>query len=300
MQTQLPLVNTLIVTGARSGFGKALLKALHATLCPASALVTSREPFELDLPANVVSVVADLGDASGVRSVAAEMRALLTPENAAKDFAPTTARWDSLLIHNAGNLHPLGPIGLESTSGVEDATERLFADIMASAAVNAASFAALTAAFVALVQKARSNALTHPPPSLVIDISSLAATQPFPSWGVYCANKAFRAMIMNVTRSEAQASADTDDWLHTLSYSPGPLDTPMQRQIRLSPSVDPRVRAQFTHMHEAGELVDPLASASALAEVIRRGPAAIQSLGGAVDYYDLPRAATRHDSMGRA
>jgi NAD(P)-dependent dehydrogenase (short-subunit alcohol dehydrogenase family) len=192
------------------------------------------------------------------------------------------------LIHNAGTLDPLGEITLHNTNNEADAAESLFREAQASSAVNISSFVALTAAFVAFANKSSSRPLPHErKPSLVVDISSLAATQPFPSWGMYCANKASRAMVMRTLSSEAKLRSGSADELHVLSYSPGPLDTDMQREIRQSSRVDETVRAEFRQMHDAGALVDPRVSAAALAALIELGPSRISELGGAVDYYDL-------------
>ena len=94
----------------------------------------------------------------------------------------------------------------------------------------------------------------------LINISSLAAVQPFSNWSLYCAGKAARDMFFQVI---AEENSNTDNNIRVLNYAPGPLDTDMQREIRSSSSYqDKDTQSVFVKMKADGTLVDPKESAS--------------------------------------
>merc|ERR1712039_489236 len=74
----------------------------------------------------------------------------------------------------------------------------------------------------------------------IINISSLCAVQPFPSWGPYCTAKAARDMFHKVL-AEASKCAGYD--VKTLNYAPGPMDTHMMKQIFENTNCDPKIKA---------------------------------------------------------
>uniref|UniRef100_A0A3B4Y5W2 Sepiapterin reductase b n=1 Tax=Seriola lalandi dorsalis TaxID=1841481 RepID=A0A3B4Y5W2_SERLL len=59
----------------------------------------------------------------------------------------------------------------------------------------------------------------------VVNVSSIYALQALPSWALYCTAKAARKMMFSVL-------AEEEPNVKVLSYSPGPLDTDMQEEIR--------------------------------------------------------------------
>lgn len=71
---------------------------------------------------------------------------------------------------------------------------------------------------------------------VIINISSLAGVQPFPSWGIYSMGKAAREMFHKVLAEEHK---EKNSGVKVVNYAPGPLDTDMQKQIREGPDVDP-------------------------------------------------------------
>nr|XP_040051498.1 sepiapterin reductase b isoform X2 [Gasterosteus aculeatus aculeatus] len=58
----------------------------------------------------------------------------------------------------------------------------------------------------------------------VVNVSSTFALRPLPSWVLYCTAKAAREMMFRVL-------AEEQPHVKVLSYSPGPMDTDMQRDI---------------------------------------------------------------------
>lgn len=76
---------------------------------------------------------------------------------------------------------------------------------------------------------------------VVVNISSLAAIQPFGSKAVYCQGKAAREMFHRVLAEENKntiGSTSVGASVEVLNYAPGPLDTDMQSEIRDAPYLD--------------------------------------------------------------
>nr|XP_008120216.1 PREDICTED: sepiapterin reductase [Anolis carolinensis] len=109
----------------------------------------------------------------------------------------------------------------------------------------------------------------------VVNISSLAALQPFKSWSLYCTGKAARDMMFRVL---AQEEPD----VRVLSYAPGPLDTDMQEEVRTK-SRDPKLRQIFLEMKEEGKLLDCDVSARKLLDLLL---ADTFESGAHIDFYD--------------
>lgn len=97
---------------------------------------------------------------------------------------------------------------------------------------------------------------------------------------MYCSGKAARDMHMSVVAKEQSDSGK----LVTLNYSPGPMDTEMQRVLRETESYDETQRELFQLMKAEGKLVDPGHSAELCVDLVLSGK---YSSGDHVDYYDL-------------
>jgi sepiapterin reductase len=117
----------------------------------------------------------------------------------------------------------------------------------------------------------------------VINVSSLAAIQPFESWGVYCAGKAARDMFHKVL-AEEQKKSPARESIRVLSYAPGPLDTNMQKEIRESALVDKPTQDYFIELKKNNQLVDPTVSADKLINLIASEN--FES-GTHVDFFDI-------------
>ncbi|KPP61797.1 hypothetical protein Z043_120062, partial [Scleropages formosus] len=110
----------------------------------------------------------------------------------------------------------------------------------------------------------------------VVNISSLCALQPFPSWVLYCTGKAARDMMFRVLAVE-------EPDLRVLSYAPGPLDTEMQVQARVNTG-DPNLRSTISTMQAQGQLLTCEESSAKLIKVLLED--SYQS-GAHLDFYDL-------------
>lgn len=114
----------------------------------------------------------------------------------------------------------------------------------------------------------------------MVNISSLAAIQPFESWSVYCAAKAARDMYFCTIAKEEMRNNGT---LRILNYAPGPLDTDMQREIREGPCVDHSIKEKFIKMKEDNLLIDVDLSADKLVSILLQNSF---ENGAHVDYFD--------------
>jgi NAD(P)-dependent dehydrogenase (short-subunit alcohol dehydrogenase family) len=136
------------------------------------------------------------------------------------------------LVNNAGTVSPMGPPGLQGAGAVGQAV-----------ALNVAAPLVLTDAFLAASAGVADRRVVH--------ISSGAARNPYPGWGVYCATKAALDMHACATALDGVAG------LRIESLAPGVLDTAMQAQIRsMGAERFPSV-ARFQSMHRDGGLLSP-------------------------------------------
>ncbi|XP_061134932.1 sepiapterin reductase b [Syngnathus typhle] len=201
-----------IITGASKGFGRALANLAAGYLKPGSVLLlVARSTILLqqlkdELLQNLKDIqdvtiyctAADLGTKDGV-----EITVDMTRQQSHKEIDHV------LLINNAASLGDISPF--ENFTDLDGVNSYL--------AFNISSVLALTA-----------GVLQAFPPRAglrwsVVNCSSIFAVQPLPSWVLYCTAKAAREMMFRVLAAE-------NPNVKVLSYSPGPMDTEMQEDIR--------------------------------------------------------------------
>ncbi|XP_066516649.1 sepiapterin reductase a [Hoplias malabaricus] len=253
-----------VITGASRGFGCSLAREIAPLLRPGSVLLlAARSSDKLrDLEDDITSseaskagvlvrvVVADLGQKEGVEKVVKEAR------EASDDNI------DHLLLFN--NAASLGDVSRYAQSFTE------MADVDSYLSFNVSSALCLTANILAAFP--RRSGLRRS----VVNVSSLCALQPFPSWVLYCTGKAARDMMFRVL-------AEEEPELRVLSYAPGPLDTDMQLQARTS-SAEPKMRDTFADMHSQGRLLSCEESVAKLIKVLLEDD---YPSGAHLDFYDL-------------
>lgn len=102
----------------------------------------------------------------------------------------------------------------------------------------------------------------------LINISSGAGRNAYPSWSAYCASKAGMDMFSRVLDTEWKTQGKHN--FRVFSVAPGIIDTGMQTQIRQAKPEDFPLLERFQKYHADGALETPEAVASKLFDFIRR------------------------------
>jgi benzil reductase ((S)-benzoin forming) len=222
-----------ILTGASRGLGLALVQQLQAEQ-PAVQLIE----FSRSAP-HAFSVQADLSDPQALHHQV--MRAL----------AGVSAPSDELLIiHNAGAIEPIGPLGAQDSTA-----------LLANLHTNFASGVAFMAAVVTRYQGAASAR------KRILNISSGAALRPIAGWSHYCAAKAGMEHFVRTLALEQQAQAQP---FVAINVNPGVMDTGMQASIRAAQPERFPDHALFVQRHAQGALQAPAAVATRVLALARR------------------------------
>uniref|UniRef100_A0A8C3V9E9 Sepiapterin reductase n=1 Tax=Catharus ustulatus TaxID=91951 RepID=A0A8C3V9E9_CATUS len=252
-----------VVTGASRGFGRSLARLLAPQLGPGSVLLLLARSEDADTGngtgngtgggpgLRVQCVPADLGSEEGMRRASAALRELLQDSSFGR----------LLLINNAGSLGDIS----KSFQDLSDLQE-----INTYFSFNISSALCLTSTALRAFGARPGCSRT------VVNISSLCAREPFPSWALYCAAKAARDMMFRVLAVE-------EPGLRVLSYAPGPLDTDMQLLARTRTG-DLGMRQKFQRMQEQGQLINSSVSAQKLLQLLQEDSF---PSGAHVDFYDI-------------
>ncbi|XP_062410080.1 sepiapterin reductase a [Sardina pilchardus] len=255
-----------IITGASKGLGRCLAKEIALLLKPGSMFfLVARSGDKLrELQAELAAiragkaglitrcVVADLGVKDDVDRVVGEIR------EAASDIIDMN---QLLLINNAASLGDISRFAKSFTDVHE---------VNAYLSFNVSSALSLTAGVLEVFP--RRQELRR----CVVNISSLCAVQPFPSWVLYCTGKAARDMMFRVLAAE-------EPDLRVLNYAPGPLDTDMLLQARTE-SGDAGVKSSIVAMHSQGQVLTCQQTCSKLLRVLLDDE---YTSGTHLDYYDV-------------
>jgi len=263
------MITFIVVTGASRGLGKAIAVSFaKAIKNPLHIVLTGRNNDGLQNTRNEVLssrsdaicdvVCADLSQLSSLQAVA----------NTIFSLDPSKQYEKAIFINNAGSLGPLAVIGHPDTK--LDEFQSVFD-------FNVTSSSYLTAEFIKKFGDKASSFVM--PSTLIINISSLCAVKPFPTWGIYCAGKAARDMFHSVLAEEYKTNTD----VKILNYAPGPLDTDMQKEIREGPAVNKDTQEYFKQLFEEGQLISTAMSAEKLMKILE-----VDSYisGAHVDYFD--------------
>lgn len=290
----------VIITGASRGFGAAVAikyaeDALTRKQPVCFTLTATNETNLRQVAAKIDSILSGQGvpyqcdvfatNLCETSSLLATSKRLFSP--AAADVGECA---EIVFVSNAGSLGPLQPVGYTAPITADRAEAMEVAGAPADDAAAAAELVALSDA-VALnvtstlfltsdfVRRVQSGRLPVAGRAVVVNVSSLAAVQPFPTWGPYCAGKAARDMYHQVLAAEQQQQQA----VRVLNFAPGPMDTDMQAVIRSSDAVDAATRSAFIAMKKQQQLVNPLDSAQKLVAILN---ADNYENGAHVDYYD--------------
>jgi NAD(P)-dependent dehydrogenase (short-subunit alcohol dehydrogenase family) len=215
-----------LVTGGSRGLGLALGKALAAA--GARVVLVARDPAALraavaDIRAQggeAEAIVADVADKEATYAIAGQAAALVGPID--------------LLINNASTLGPV-PLRLLLDTDCEDLEQAL--------AVNLVGAFRLTKALVGpMVLRGH---------GLVLNVTSDAAVEAYPSWGAYGASKAALEQLGRIWSAELAGTG-----VRMINVDPGEMNTRMHADA--VPDADPAT------------LADPAVVARRLVELIRR------------------------------
>nr|XP_046231837.1 sepiapterin reductase a [Scatophagus argus] len=253
-----------IVTGASRGFGRTTAREMSRLVKPGSVLVLvartgdDLRALQAELAdseagrAGLVAecVVADLGQMDGLESVVRASKEVFSED---VDHV--------ILVNNAASLGDVSRYAKSFTN---------MAEVDSYLSLNVSSSLCLTARILQAFPRRPGMRRT------VVNITSLCALQPFPSWVLYCTGKAAREMMFRVL-------AEEEPDLRVLNYSPGPLDTDMQMAAR-SVTADPSLRKSFSDMFAQGRLLTCEASCAKLMKLLLEDT---YTSGAHIDVYDL-------------
>ncbi|MCI0490649.1 MAG: SDR family oxidoreductase [Blastocatellia bacterium] len=216
---------SVLITGGSRGLGHAL--ALSLSSRGAKVVLVAREKSNLDEAVNVIrenggiafGIAADVGEKESIYPIAGQAAALAGPVD--------------ILINNASTLGPV-PLRLLADTDCEDFERALQVNTIGP-------FRLIKAVVGSMVLRQT---------GVVVNISSDAAVEAYPSWGVYSASK---AALDHLTRIAALEFAGTG--IRFFSVDPGEMDTAMH--------------AEAMPDAERGSLLPPVAVAEKITSIIQ-------------------------------
>ncbi|HEX4950991.1 MAG TPA: SDR family oxidoreductase [Blastocatellia bacterium] len=188
---------SVLITGASRGLGRAL--ALRLAAEGAQVALVARHKSALDEVVSAIKarggtafgIVADVGDKESIYPIVGQAAALAGPID--------------ILINNASTLGPV-PLRLLLDTDCEDFEQALQVNLLGP-------FRLLKAVAGSMVLRQT---------GVIVNISSDAAVEAYPTWGIYSASK---AALDHLTRIVAAELADTS--VRFLSVDPGEMNTQM-------------------------------------------------------------------------
>lgn len=271
----------IIITGASKGFGKAIAEQYsELSKAPTHYKLVGRDEDALQTTKQGIEQARNSPDTTVVDIINADLGDILNLKELARTLfavpSETRTYFKVVLLNNAGSLGPLANIGTYAGDMLQDITLAFN--------LNVTSSCYLTADLMRCAQLNGSYASNGIRKVVIVNISSLAAVQPFGSWGVYCAGKAAREMFHRCLTEEVGKRGTSDvPAVRILNYAPGPLDTNMQTEIRDGPSVDKDTQQFYRELKERNQLVSPGASATKLIKIILNEKF---ETGAHIDFYD--------------
>ena len=222
------------VTGGTSGLGLALVGQLH------------RRGAEVAFVARDAARVAAVAQRfSGTHGIAADVASKQGAHPLAIQVTAALGGLD-LLIHNASTLGPAALVPLADTE-CEDFEAALATNLLAPFRLTKALLGALAAS-------ARQGR-----PALVVNITSDAGVNAYPTWGAYGASKAALGHMSRIWDEELR-----EHGVRVIAHDPGDMDTPMHAQAL--PHADPA--ALRSPAAAAPELLDRIAQTMATQEAV--------------------------------
>jgi NAD(P)-dependent dehydrogenase (short-subunit alcohol dehydrogenase family) len=189
-----------LVTGASRGLGLALARRLAAAGSRVVLVAREREPLEraaADIRAaggTAHAVAADIGDKNAIYALTGQAAGLVGPID--------------ILVNNASTLGP-SPLRLLLDTDCEDLERALAVNL-----VGPFRLSKVLAGSMALRRR-----------GVIVNVSSDAAVEPYPTWGAYAASKAGLDQLGRVWAAEL-----ADHGVRLLTVDPGEMDTHMHAE----------------------------------------------------------------------
>ena len=222
--------NYYIITGTSSGIGEALAKQLlqnrEKVFCISRNNNQMLADLALDTGGWLKYYIADLTEIQKLPELLSEIFSAIDPGDAS----------GLTLINNAGVLEPVGYSGTLNNR----ATEIHFTTNLLAPAILINTFIELAANFNI--------------PKTILNISSGAASNPYPGWSNYCASKAALDML---SRTIGMEQRDLPNPVRIFSLAPGIVDTNMQKTIRGKSKEQFPLRDKFDKLYEENKLSKP-------------------------------------------
>ena len=259
------ILETYIITGASRGLGRAL-----ADLCMkrnASLILIARSFENQQQYGGHQLITADLASAEGLKRVMEEISGSLGNKG------------DVFLINNAGMADPIKKAGSLPLMDTERAVHlNLLAPVM------------LTDAFIRHTE-GRSGR------RVIVNVTTGAINRIYEGWSIYSSTKAGLEVFTKTCAAEQMQNRNPAE---IISFSPGIMDTAMQKGIRSASTDDFRQAGRFKDYKEKGHLRSPSLAAHMLFHLINGGPLVN---GGLYEVNEMLKteewAAAMNNHMGR-
>ncbi|KAJ3320565.1 hypothetical protein HDV06_005188 [Boothiomyces sp. JEL0866] len=258
--------NLVLITGASQGFGKELALVVAKSFIvngPTEVILAARSVPNLELTKSEFSNINPSPDIS-ISTFQLNYESERLENDIYELLSKLSENYKRIyLFNNAGTLGKLDHVRNLS-----------YQDILSNVQINLTGPLFMTGK---ILEKYDQNSKIT-----IVNVSSLAAIQPFDTWGLYCATKAARNMYH---RNIALEEDLLKNQVRVLNYAPGPLDTAMQQRIREEmPDVD--LKKAFTNMHKENNLIKPRDSAQALVDLLEKNEF---DNGSHVDYFEIKK-----------
>ena len=232
-------MNFFIITGTSKGLGEAIAKKLVSPENQLACISRSKNLDLMDLAEHKNCVLDyyefDLTETSNIKSLMNDMISKIDKSKVNK----------ITLINNAGTVEPIKPMGRSDDS-----------DIQTNITLNLISPSILINNFIKYTKDI-------PVKKDIFNISSGAATRAVYGWAPYCSSK---AGINLLTQTIALEMEETEYSVY--SFSPGVVDTSMQKRIRSSSEEDFVELNRFIGLKEEGKLLKPSLVAEKIIELL--------------------------------